>query len=307
MLRDCQPVTQRRGIAYGTANKSLISGNQANSGAGAYLGALNNCLIKNNVATAAGGGAYQGTLNNCTLTGNSSNLGGGAYQGALNNCISYYNIVGGGSNYFGGTLNYCCTSPAPANGAGNFTNAPLFINLTNNFQLQSHSLCINAGRNSYVVITNDLDGSPRIVGGTVDIGAYEYQTPASVISYAWLQQYGLPMDGSADFVDSDNDRMDNREEWMAGTIPTNAASVLQLASPLNSVSGMTVTWQSVTNVTYYLQTSTNLPAFYSIQSNLVAKPARPAISTRPQPTAAPISTASACNKLWRLHGCLDVT
>jgi hypothetical protein len=63
----------------------------------------------------------------------------------------------------------------------------------------------------------------------------------------------------------------NWQEWKAGTIPTNAASVLQLASPSNSVSGVTVTWQSNTNATYYLQSSTNLPVFTSIQSNIVGQ------------------------------------
>ncbi len=137
--------------------------------------------------------------------------------------------------------------------------------------MASNSPCINAGNNSYVTIPIDLDGNLRIAGGTVDIGAYEFQSPASIISYAWLQQYGLPMDGSADDLDSDGDGLNNWKEWKAGTIPTNAASVLQLSSPSNSVSGLKVQWQSVSGVTYYLQRSTNLPAFVPVQSNLVGQ------------------------------------
>jgi hypothetical protein len=59
-------------------------------------------------------------------------------------------------------------------------------------RLGSNSPCINAGNNVYVAGTIDLAGFPRIAGETVDIGAYEFQSPASLISYAWLQQYGLP-------------------------------------------------------------------------------------------------------------------
>jgi hypothetical protein len=108
----------------------------------------------------------------------------------------------------------------------------------------------------------------------VDIGAYEFQSPGSIISYSWLQQYGLPADGSADYLDSAGDGMNNWQEWIAGTNPTNAASVLVLASPSNSIAGVTVTWQSVNTRTYYLQSSANLSAqraFTSIQSNLVGQ------------------------------------
>ncbi|HEY5043880.1 MAG TPA: choice-of-anchor Q domain-containing protein [Verrucomicrobiae bacterium] len=161
--------------------------------------------------------------------------------------------------------------PLPS-GIGNITNEPVFMDMANgNYRLQSNSPCINSGNNSYISVTNDLDGNPRIVGGTVDIGAYEYQTPSSILSYAWAQQFDLPTDGSADTLDSDGDGMNNWQEWKAGTIPTNAASVLKLASPSNSVSGVTVTWQSVSGVTYYLQSSTNLMAFTSIQSNIVGQ------------------------------------
>jgi len=140
--------------------------------------------------------------------------------------------------------------------------------------LQTNSPCINAGNNTYAAGTTDLDDNPRISGGTVDIGAYEIQAPASVISYAWLQKYGLSTDGSADYADSDGDGMNNWQEWSAGTNPTNALSVLKMLAPSNAAPGITVTWQSVAAITYYLQRSTNLtgqPTFTSQQSNIVGQ------------------------------------
>jgi hypothetical protein len=160
---------------------------------------------------------------------------------------------------------------------GNVANPPLFVNTNGwaNLRLQSNSPCINAGNNAFAPSLADLDGHARIVGGTVDIGAYEFQTPASAISYAWLQQYGLPTDGSADLADSDGEGLNNWQEWRAGTVPTNALSALRMLSPTGSASGITLSWESVDSRNYWLERASSLsaqPAFSIIAANLPGKP-----------------------------------
>jgi hypothetical protein len=259
-----------------------IIGNYASEGGGACVCTLINCTVVSNTAT-SGGGVFGGTgfgaslLSNCTIVGNAASSSGGGVngggEGVMNNCIIYFNTAPSGSNYTGIKMNYCCTMPTLNGDPTSLTNAPLFQNAAaSDFHLQSNSPCINSGNNTYVTVTNDLDGNPRIVGGTVDIGAYEYQTPASIISYAWLQQYGLPTDGPVDFSDLDGSGMNIYQDWIAGLNPTNPASVLVLqASATTNTTGITVTWQSVNTRTYYLQSSTNLPAFITIQSNIVGQ------------------------------------
>jgi hypothetical protein len=177
----------RGGGAWGTAliNCTLTGNSAVDEGGGAYSSTLNNCTLAGNSAS-VGGGACYGTLNQCTLTGNwANNSGGGAYGVSrisckLNNCIVYYNAaVIGGANYDGATLNYSCITPLPTNGVGNIDLEPLFVDTNgwSNLRLQPSSPCINAGNNDYVTSSTDLDGNPRIIGGTVDMGAYEFVPP----------------------------------------------------------------------------------------------------------------------------------
>ena len=265
------------GVCYGKLSACTLVGNSSSSkGGGAFGGGLTNCLLVANSSGTNGGGAASAVLINCTLVGNSAAVsGGGTYSATNRNCIIYSNTAPSGPDFSGGDLTYCCTTTLPGSGLGSFTNAPLFVDMAGwDLHLQAISPCINAGLNNYALSSTDLDGNPRISGGTVDVGAYEFQNPASTISYAWLQQFGLPMDGTADGADVDHDGMNNWQEWRAGTDPTNAPSVLQLLSPTNGASGVTVTWQSVTNRNYYLQRSLDLsaqPPFVNVQSNIVGQ------------------------------------
>ena len=280
-LNNCT-ITGNRGMfgggAFGgTLNNCTLSANLGGNGGGINGGTANTCAITGNMATGVGGGAADATLINCTVTANSAApSGGGVFGGIVKNCIVYYNKAPNQDNFSGGFLSYSCTFPLPADGISNFTAAPVFLDPAGgNLRLQSNSVCINAGSNASAPAGPDLDGNPRRVGGTVDVGAYEFQSPQSRISYAWLQQYGLPADGSADDADPDADGMNNWQEWRAGTDPTNAGSVLRLLRPDFGALGMSVRWQSASGRTYFLERGTDLgaqPPFLPLATDLVGQP-----------------------------------
>lgn len=289
------------GVFGVNVTSSLLSSNVAGlNGGGAGEAVLTNCIIMQNVATNMAGGTYWGSLYGCLVISNYSNADGGvtlsaggsainctiiannanglaggidALGNAVKNCIVYYNNVttGSSSNYSGGGFfQHCCTQPSPGISYLNITNEPGFVDYANgNYHLQSNSPCINGGLDHTVApFPTDLDGNPRMVDQIVDIGAYEYQIAASILPIYWAQQYGLSRDGT---IDSDGDGMNNFQEFIAGTNPTNAASVLKMLSVSNSLSGTTVKWQCGSFVNQYLQRSTNLagqPVFSSIRSNL---------------------------------------
>jgi hypothetical protein len=268
-----------------TLYNCTLSGNSAESsgGGGAAGSTLYNCKITGNVARYGGGAGADGwgipsTLDNCTVVDNLAlDAGGGAANSSLVNCIVAYNAAWADDNCTtDSTLNYCCTVPLPTNGVGNISVPPLFMDYASgNLRLQCNSPCINAGNNAYAARSTDLDGNPRIVSGTVDMGAYEFQSSGSRISYAWLQTFGLPVDGSADYADPDHDGMNNWQEWRCQTGPTDRLSALRLLSAVRTGTNVRVTWQSVPGLSYFLEASTNLaasPAFTLLAPNLVGQP-----------------------------------
>ena len=196
------------GAILSTLNNCTLTGNSANNGGGAYHCILNNCTLSGNTAVGQfneGGGALGCTLNNCTITGNSAASAGGAFNCALNNCVLYFNTAADGANYdaYGiSTINFCCTTPQPTNGGlGNITSAPLFVDLASgNLRLQSNSPCINAGGNAFAPAGTDPDGNPRIVDGSVDMGAYEFQS-LDLIGFGIVSnQFGFDVTGQSNWI-----------------------------------------------------------------------------------------------------------
>jgi alpha-tubulin suppressor-like RCC1 family protein len=81
----------------------------------------------------------------------------------------------------------------------------------------------------------------------------------------WMAQYGLT--GNVEQVvlaDSDGDRISNWQEYIAGTVPTNPASKLVVATPSPiygtnaALAGYAVNWSSVTGRVYDVEVVTNL-------------------------------------------------
>jgi len=151
------------GVSYCCMTNCVLAGNLASSGGGAYDPvALVNCTVVNNQAT-LGGGVYTGD--------------GGVYAGIFRNCIIYFNTAPYGSNVYNfatSSISNCCAPEFHLFGC--ITNMPgIMAAAFGDYHLQIGSPCIDAGDNSFVSTVSDLDGNPRIIGGNVDLGAYEDQ------------------------------------------------------------------------------------------------------------------------------------
>ncbi len=113
------------------------------------------------------------------------------YEGTCNVNNTIIDSLSNGNSAIGGDLTACTIKssllpgafPAGAtDGGGNILHGnPLFVDTAaGNYELYYLSPAINAGNNSLVdpTITTDLAANPRIVAGTVDVGAYENQCTA---------------------------------------------------------------------------------------------------------------------------------
>ena len=188
--------SENGGAVYvlGTITNSTFTNNSASRNGGAVYAAdtITNSTFTNN--SAKNGGAiktYIGTIVNCTIANNS---GGGFYgSGTILNTVFAQNKVGEEANditpdgelhvdytlanYISGVLDL---------GTHIIMGEPRFVDADNgDFRLRADSPAVDVGDSSVIESYSflkddaeneiDLDGNPRIVGGAIDLGAYELQ------------------------------------------------------------------------------------------------------------------------------------
>jgi len=169
----------------GLANLTITRGHALDLGGGVYArrGTVRNCLIHACDATIEGGGVYceGGTFLSCTITDNAATRGGGLSinGGTVRNCIIYGNTADSLPEWSGvGTFSHTCSTPQP-NLANCIADDPAFVSAgsatTGDYRLLGRSPCIGTGTNeAWMTGATDFEGKPRIMGGTVDMGAYEW-------------------------------------------------------------------------------------------------------------------------------------
>jgi len=182
-----------------TVSNGIFSGNKVlNRGGGMYnldsSPVMSNVTFSGNNATTSGGGmlnngASNPQIANSILWGNSNTI--FNTNGATTTITASVVEGSGGSHAWDGTLG--------SDGGGNLDVDPQFVlplawttapTTTSDLHLQSSSPALNVGNNTLLPLDTadldgngntteplplDLDGNPRIVGSTVDMGAYEVQ------------------------------------------------------------------------------------------------------------------------------------
>lgn len=183
-----------------TFDRSEIRGNRALNGGGGFIVVndqltFTNSLISGNVAFDGGAGlAFGGAtlkIINSTLSGNASNAGG--LRIASGSSLEFLNSIywnnNGPETLEAGSTSTFSHSITTQPGTGNFNVDPIFVsgipasltpNAGGDFRIIAESPAVDAGTNGTpgFTIDQDLADNPRPWnGGTLDIGAYEFQGP----------------------------------------------------------------------------------------------------------------------------------
>jgi len=275
-----------------------FSGNSANDdGGGIFINNIGfpnliNCIFSGNTAVNNGGGMVNAggsfpTMANCTFAGNTAMSDGGGIHNtgnsnpAVTNCVFWDNADSGGSDESAqvhtasGTpvVNFSDVQGGwTGSGSNNINADPLFVDADgadntvgtddDDLHLQVASPCVDVGLSSAASEQTDFDGNPRIVGCSVDMGAYEDQTAVDPPVHNLTQGIFFGTLQAAIDAANDNDVIEaqpctfyeiitvfEKTITLQGTEPTNpmvvAATIIDAGPVASTSSGKPVVWHFV--------------------------------------------------------------
>ncbi|MEI6970898.1 MAG: Ig-like domain-containing protein [bacterium] len=157
-----------------------------------------------------------------------------------------------------------CWVAALTNGEGTVSGACAWVSLGSNVTLQAFTSSYSyfAGWSGDVSGpgTGDVSYAVTMDRARTLVANFADQRTSNGTPWRWLaQHYPDTTDyDAAESSDSDGDRMMAREEYRAGTDPTNALSLLKMTAARCTTNLFIISWSSVTGHTYTLHGSTNL-------------------------------------------------
>ena len=158
-------------------------------------------------------------------------------------------------------------------GGGSYTNGQ-HVGITANAPANGYAFAKWTGDTQFVASASSASTTVTMPLQAVSVTATyiateQYTTNATPVPYSWLAQYGITNNqDAAVLLDPDGDGLTTEQEYIAGTDPTNSASVLRAAQATRNV----VTWTAQSNRTYSVYWSTNLVKGFALKQDNIMYP-----------------------------------
>ena len=235
----------------------VVSNNQAYNCAGVYArssATINSSVIAQNVSQNSVGGIYSSSssnsLYNSIVWGNKQNY----VANNLNDYITVVNCAIEGGFEGGTDIVDLAGLNDGSNGSLNYVR---FIDpAQNNFHLHPASHCLDLGDTSYDYLPYDMDGNARILGGGMDLGAYESSETSSCPSPLNLRCTSVS-GTSATFAWTPGG---SESQWQFTLLGTAIDSIITVNDTIVTVAGLGL------NQTYTAHVRANCGSEYSIHS-----------------------------------------
>jgi hypothetical protein len=200
-----------------TFTNNVISNNSASDGGGIYCDYSDAKFINNTISNCDanyGGALYctnesDPTFHNSIIFNNTASISGAQVFLNTENCDPnfYYCNIQGSSLDFGVNDNFYIGIYQ-----NNIDSNPIFIapsdssginydGITADWSLQNNSPCINAGNTEGTYPETDIIGNPRIVGDTIDIGAYEFQWQENILELLFMKTFSFYPNPAHDMIE----------------------------------------------------------------------------------------------------------